>query len=234
MKKLLLIATVAVAGFVATPSQATVVTVARVSGYFQTSPRGGEYNVSPVIGSGYDSSVLVNGGYQSFCLERDEFVTSGGSYNASVNSGGIAMGGGDNSNTGDQISLGTAWLYSQFTSGILAGYNYAAGVLRGASSYALQLTIWHLEDETLSAAEQAYLAANNMFLVAATSQFGANVKNDNNGLFSVGVLNLTEINPQNAPAQDLLTRLPDGGASVLLLGMAMLGLGAFRRALRFR
>jgi hypothetical protein len=89
------------------------------------------------------------------------------------------------------------------------------------------LTIWYLEDETLTQDEANYLAAHNTFLTAALGQFGTDVKDDSNGSYGIAVLNLTELNGD--PAQDMLTRVPDGGASVTLLGMALLGVGAFRR-----
>src|SRR5436189_6228852 len=212
----------------AMPAGAVIVTVNRTAGYYATAndasstPHNyGEFTVSPVVGTGYAPSVLVNGGFETFCLERNEGVTAGAQYDATVNAQGIAIGGGDNvpSGTGDKISFGTAYLYDQFTRGILAGYNYTPGALRGDSARILQLTIWSLEGEHLDSVEQAYLNANNTFLTAATALFGANVAADyNNQLVGVAVLHLTNLD--GSPAQDLLVRVPDGGASIMLLGMA--------------
>jgi hypothetical protein len=199
-------------------AQATVVTVS-----WDDANYGYEFNVSPVIGGGYAPSVLVGNGFQTFCLERDEDVDLNNTYNASVN-GGIAYGGGFNTDSGDPISRGTAWLYDQFTRGVLLTYNYAPGAGRAADADVLQDAIWMLEQE------QAVNTAN-YFVSLAIGHFGslANAMLDNNGQLGIGVLHLTTTSPAGHPAQDFLVRVPDGGASIALLGMALLGVGAFRR-----
>ena len=85
---------------------------------------------------------LAKNSFQTFCLEQDE---DSGDGRFILNS--AADGGGSNTNAGDPLSAGVAWLYSQFASGVLAGYNYAPGAGRLASASLLQRAIWGLEDE---------------------------------------------------------------------------------------
>jgi hypothetical protein len=102
-------------------ARAITVTVDRVSGYYNPGSAAGEFNVTPITGNGYGSADLYNNtlgalGFGTFCI--NENVSLGvvpGQYNATVIQNGI------DPNSGNQISLGTAWLYSQFAVGTLAG-----------------------------------------------------------------------------------------------------------------
>ena len=62
---------------------------------------------------------------------------------------------------GDPVSQGTGWLYSQFATGTLAGYNYDAGRSGAAGSSAdlLQQTIWWLEGESALRRRHQHLRA---------------------------------------------------------------------------
>jgi hypothetical protein len=151
--------------------------------------------------------------------------------------------------SGDQISVGTAWLYSHFAQGTLnvppvsgfGDYFSAVNPTRANEALKLQQAIWKLEGEDNTAT-----TANNAYYAAAVNQFGgveANAQaNASAGYLGVYVLNnwktaaarnlwvssgtITE----SAKAQDFLYfRVPDGGATILLLGVALAGLGALRR-----
>jgi len=162
-------------------------------GQYQTD-RGGEFTLRP-IGfdpdplSGYAGTVKnvgVSGTFQTFCLEETEYIYPyPNTFDVVVNSKAI-RGGAGGGPQGDPLSVGTAWLYSEFAKGTLAGYNYTTGD-RHASARALQNTIWGLEDEISS-------MPSNSFTTAVINQFGgswANAKADaSDGLYGVHVLNL--------------------------------------------
>jgi hypothetical protein len=86
--------------------------------------------------------------FQTFCIEYNEEFGPGNTYSFKENTGAVA--GGVNlgtlhtdPNTGlamDNISIGTAWLYSQFRSGGL-------GTLTASQAGQLQNAIWYLENE---------------------------------------------------------------------------------------
>jgi hypothetical protein len=90
--------------------------------------------------------VGVSGSYfQTFCVEHDEFVTPGTTYNFNVST--AADNGGVNTNSGDPLGCRTAYLYTQFWNGTLSDYDYELGSGRAASATALQQAIWYLENE---------------------------------------------------------------------------------------
>jgi hypothetical protein len=235
MKKLFVVAA-AISLIAVAKLGATTITIDRVNGYYSGS--GGEFNISQVLGGGYAASVLVNNnsgqlGFETFCIEDNEQVTIPGTYNAVRNPYGDAVGGGANFGAsgpdgGDPISIGTAYLYYNFAKGILAGYNYAPGAGRAASAADLQNAIWYLENEiTLTGAQ----IAANAYLTLVSGTFGGlpAAEANANGAYGVGALNLFDAAGNRA--QDQLV-LPDGGYTVILLGMVLGGFGVFSRKLR--
>ncbi len=229
-----LAAAVLVAGLAAAPSaKAVTLTIDRVPGYF--SGNGGEFNIA---GTGYETYynalATVNQGFESFCLEVPETVSLPGVYDYTVGAGAIA--GGNAGGNPDPVSAGTAWLYTRFAAGTLGIYNYGVG--RGASAAALQECIWYLEQEINS------ISAGNIFynsLVGAGKQFASlGLAQADDTVGAVQVLNLTlTVNGQdrNYQSQLVMTRdptqvLPDAGATVALLGMALMGMGLVGRKSR--
>lgn len=212
---------------------------------------GGEFNVRPAdaggtaliggaIASGYflDGNIAgtANGtkmqadansvvGFQTFCLEYNETISLGGTYNATIATAAFAGGGGAaGSPPNDPISIGTAYLYSLFATGALSGYNYTNGSGRAASADQLQNAFWYLEEERTL----AQIGGSNVFVNAALAQFGslANAQANNNA-YNVRVLNLTD--DSGALRQSQLINLPDGGVTVMLLSLGLGGLALLRR-----
>jgi hypothetical protein len=191
----------------------------------------GEFNISPIngLGSGYGAPDLYNNnfgaqGFGTFCINRGVSITVPGQYNATVIPNGV------DPVSGNQISVGTAWLFSQFAAGTLANYNYTPGAGRVNSAYLLQNAIWVLEGQI----------GNNfsdIFLTMVVNQFGSlgAAGADNNQQYGVGVLGLTTVTATGAPgapAQPMLTLLPDGGSVLILMGMGLSGLAVFARKFR--
>ncbi len=135
---------------IAAPAFATpTVTVTRQNGYY--SGNGGEFTVE--VKSDYITGNPVGTNFQSFCLEKKEYVFEGGTYDVMVSTEVIAGGynsGPDGPLGGDPLDPMTAWLYTQFRSEGLAayGYDYTAGSGREDSAEALQEVIWFIEDES--------------------------------------------------------------------------------------
>jgi hypothetical protein len=211
--------------------------VSRVAGT-DSGTGGGEFNLNPTDGLEWVLDNYVPGktsfgsgdaeGFQSFCLEKQEFISLDRSFDVEINSSSVPGGLGAIAGK-DPLSHGTAWLYSQFARGVLLGYDYTPGAGRATSAANLQNAIWYLEHENAS------LNPANPFAIALTGKFGslAAARTDAAPFsYGVGVLNLSrEVNGQRFTKQDqlVLLHVPEAGATLLLLGSSVLGLGALRR-----
>ncbi len=174
------------------------------------------------------------GTFQTFCIEINEEFAPGSQYSYNENSGAVAGGAGvdaTDSHTGlpmDNISIGTAWLYSQFRAGTLANY-FTGNRLQNAGD--LQVAIWYLEDEVSSL---TYNGANGTAFfnaaIAGTHTTATTVFDDSNGAYGVIALNLFN-GPYSTPViingvtynlnQDQLAMVPEpttmiAGALLLL------------------
>jgi hypothetical protein len=111
---------------------------------------GGEFLITPTdftftpVSLGEDAVA-----FESFCIEMNEYIRFSSTYwvtfsDAAVN-GGID---GQESPNSDPLDPMTAYLYSQFITGELDGYDYDnTGVGRVDSADALQYAIWYIEGE---------------------------------------------------------------------------------------
>jgi hypothetical protein len=175
-------------------------------------------------------------GFQTFCIEYNEYIAHNGVYDAEISSGSIfgGVGGGVDPDNGgplpktDPVSIGTAYLYTLFATGALAGYEYEHGNDRAESGVMLQKAIWWLEDEISLTQDQKN---QNIFLQAAKTQFGsyAAAKADNDfSQYHVAALNLTSNGKANQD-QLIMLRVPDAGSTALFLGVAVTALARLRR-----
>jgi len=197
---------------------------------------GGEFNVATTPFSG----TLDLGGFATFCIETSEYIGSPpcGPYTYTINTGAVPGDAGayaTDPNTGltmDNISLGTAWLYSQFRAGTLTldtGTGSYFDADRVANAGELQNAIWYLEDEG---------GQNNGYVALAETALGeteALVKADANGAYGVVALNLYDANgylAQNQLAMELdpKTVVPEPSTAMFIaVGIGALGLALRRR-----
>ncbi len=202
------------------------------TGSGQPGHQGGEFaalTTDNFVGA-YASVATYDAGtrFATFCLERNENIGFSSTYNYVLNTAAVA--GGIAGGNPDTLSFGTAYLYDLFATGSLTGYDYA-GPNHKTHAGLLQEAFWVLENELVGP------QGANMFLDLVTDPIGpfgslANAQADYDPTQSqVRVLNLFS-RTTGAHRQDLLvlvSRVPDAGMTVSLLGLGLMGIAALRR-----
>ena len=239
-----------------------------LSGVNNDTAQGGEFTLIPsdsTILNNYSSSAKVTDpdagltgqvGFESFCLETGltypmppgiptnplNYAISPNILNASVYQPGLT------------ITLGTAWLYSQFAAGTLTGYNYTNVTAsfngtgwsspRADDAAYLQAAIWYLEDQPGFTTFASAGGLANPYLTLLTtptisgglglSSLTAAMASDPGG-FNVDVMNIGDAGVYQYQAQLVMgspvKTTPDGGATVMMLGVAAGALALLRRKL---
>lgn len=201
----------------------------RVNGYY--SGRGGEftlYNTSlSTLGYSSDTKNVYGGEYsfQTFCVETDEYVLPPYEVEAWVSTSGPtgsqARLGGYNTNSGDPLDPRTAYLYTKFATGTLAGYDYD-GSGRSSSADDLQKAIWFIEGELWGVENDFVDLANDAITGGGSTDEWIGV-----GIGNVRVLNMYAWNSLTStwdPKQDMLYLVPVPGAVMLgVLGLGVAG-----------
>jgi hypothetical protein len=148
--------------------------------------------------------------FYTFCLNSGVFVNTPGTYSYTISDSAIP-GGPGNVSTPDPISIGTAWLYSQFRAGTLASYSDTAAV-----NGALQAAIWWLEGEAGG--------VNNSFVALAETALSLNdttIKDDANGAYDVVALHLKDSQGKDVqPLLGLVVPVPE--PSTIVAGALLL------------
>lgn len=190
---------------------------------------GGEFNAvtSPTsfVGNGYTSQTAFDIGYgtgfETFCVQVAVEFNVTQTYNYTLGQS-IQLG-----NSSQPLTLGAAYLYYLFATGNSSlGYDYVNTANRLADAGLLQSAIWDLEGGQ-SWAGDPFDPTTNPYYQLAVSTFGANVTSPSGGSYGVDVMELTDANGN--PAQDQLVlvgspSVPDGGSTVLLMGLGFAGL----------
>ena len=190
-----------------------------------------------LLGNGYVSSTeqAVSGhgtGFQTFCLETGVTFNYGTTYYYTLGQTTQPTSGGG-SGSGLALTQGAAYLYYEFATGQLAGYNYAnsgSGLSRLNDAALLQAAIWYLQGGQTHSGFVTPTTSNDPFYALALANANSSYLN------YVDVLQLWSNSNDTGAVQNQLvltgTRpVPDGGTTVVLLGGALAGLQALRRKL---
>jgi hypothetical protein len=191
---------------------------------------GGEYTVAPdapiaaLLGaySPFARDYVSRGTFQTFCVERDEYISPNMTYDVTFNNVTVF--------TGTPLSVGAAYLYQQFATGNLQ-YDYA-NVPPGSrttsfnSAYTLQHAIWYYMG-------QYSYESNNPYDQLVNGMFGLGAFAADNGAHGVQVLNLWVPGQAHDPAhasQDVLIYNPVPEPTMFALsGLGLAALLVFRR-----
>ncbi len=205
-------------------------TITETPGYFDFTANRGEYTFSDTLlnTSAYIPGVtsLGNNSFQTFCIEKTEPLASPVQVQVSTTfineATGAVVGPGSHSilggkTFGNNLNAQTAYLYTQFVSGTLSGYDYTPGPVgtRPESATSLQLALWNIEQGAATSDPDAlaWIAEANAAVASGAWE----------GIGNVRVLNLTTL--RGANAQDMLYVVPVPGAVLLgFLGLSAAGL----------
>jgi hypothetical protein len=165
----------------------------------------------------------VGSSFLTFCLERDEFVSLGGTYHADLDI--VAREGGVGGPSPDPISPETAALYQEFRNG--GTFGGLIGAIDAAATRSIQLAIWFLEDENPGSAYTNDAVANGLVAWANA--------NDDGTIGRVRVMNLWANGDGMGNQQDMLTIVPLPPAAWAgigsLAGVALIGVVRRRKQL---
>ncbi|OPY12506.1 MAG: hypothetical protein A4E69_02174 [Syntrophus sp. PtaB.Bin138] len=161
--------------------------------------------------------------FDTYCLEKNEFVNFGKHYDFTVDE--EAYAGGIGGGSPDPLGFDTAFLYNAFRTDALN--LLGMDVTNAGDVTAFQYAIWFLEEEVASI-PTTYQGKANSYLALATAAGWTDIGN-------VRVLNITyqDARQNTVLAQSMLTLLPVPEPSLLiLLGLGMFGVGVASRKLK--
>jgi hypothetical protein len=183
--------------------------------------QGGEFNANLTQNflPNYNPQATVGTGFETFCIETTVEFNPGQTYTydlTQVDSRGV------------DLTMGAAFLYHQFATGNLAGYNYLDASTRNTDASYLQAAIWWFQGEQSINGWPA-LVSNPYYNEAITALGGfSNAEKPSDGDFGVDVLQLWN---GNSAAQNQLVQVPDATTTSGMLAASFGALAFLRRRL---
>ncbi len=167
-------------------------------------------------GGQFTATTSDNGTFQTFCVDTSHYFTPGGTYNYTIGNNQTYDG------SGNYLTAGTAYLYSQFLGNTLPGFTENAN-----DAGLLQDTIWGLQNELTTDFDSS-----NPFYVDILNEFGsiASAQTNSAGSYGVSVMYLTDDDNNICQSQLIETKtVPDSSNTFALALFGGVSLVAFRR-----
>jgi hypothetical protein len=218
---------VAVVPMVVSVAKANTVTLDVTPGYYPGNG-GGEFTAytSQNLLNNYNSGAVVNGGFETFCLETGVEFYPGKTYYYTLGNTTQPSRGNPSLGSGLALSMGAAYLYYEFATGQLQGYDYTKGASREADDNLLQAAIWWFQGNQTYGNYNNPGTTDNEFVDLAVSTLGStDAYGAANGAYGVDVLQMWSNANGTGAAQNQLVLVPDGGMTAGLLGISLFGMG---------
>jgi hypothetical protein len=180
----------------------------------------------------YAPAAIVNGGFETFCIQASVHFSPGATYSFNLS---------NTDSQGRALSLGAAFLYQQFATGSLLGYDYNNAANRRINASQLQAAFWLLQGNQTGGSGFPSGGVGNPFYDLAASTLGSgNLGLANSGTYNVSVLQMWDANGGTHQNQMVLNprtpqpptaQVPETGTTLVLLGMGMTGLVLGKKSL---
>jgi hypothetical protein len=182
---------------------------------------GGEFNANTTQNflPQYNPAAIVGTGFETFCIETTVDFYPGQTYTYTL---------GLQDSLGRDLTKGAAYLYQQFSKGVLADYDYTSPSLRNADAGALQAAIWWFQGEQTYGGYPNPIIGN-VFFENALSHFGGWNNAEEAVADNYGVEILQMWGNDHTAAQNQLILVPDGATTAGLLSFGFVAMAAVRR-----
>ncbi|MDE1921008.1 MAG: hypothetical protein KGI24_06105 [Candidatus Omnitrophica bacterium] len=166
----------------------------------------------------YAPSAILNGGFETFCVQSTVDFYPGTKYSYVLT---------DTESTGQKLTMGTAFLYDQFATGTLSGYDYTDAATRKADNGELQSALWAFQGQTILGGFPS-ISGDPYYNLAITDLGGSSAAfAPSNGAYGVDILQM--YNTNGAPAQAQLVIATPEPPTILLCLFAGILLIFFNR-----